>query len=325
MTVEELRKELAAGRVRPAYLLGGPEPLLHDDGLAAIIEAVLPDSARDFNLDRLEGESVSPGGLLDAARMLPVLSARRLVVLKEPEARRATAKAMGAAVAEAVAALEDGGSTVLVVRATRIDRRSAWVKAFREPAASVDCEAPTRKPALLAFVRKEADRQGLALDAGVAELLVERVGPHLLALRQEIAKASLFAGEGCRVTAAHASELTSDLAEEPIWDLTDAIGDGRTAEALVVLAKLVGAGAPPPVLLGALASHFRRLVRVRHGANVPAPPFVRKKLERQASRYSVRRVEDCLRTIHATDEALKGQGVLPPDQALERLVLALAS
>jgi len=246
-------------------------------------------------------------------------------VLDEPVGPRGGDKALPDALPGIVSGLLTQEQTVLVVRATRPDRRSRWVKAFREPAASVDCEAPTRKPALLAFVRKEADRQGLALEAGVAELLVERVGPHLLALRQELAKASLFAGEGGRVTAAHASELTSDLAEEPIWDLTDAIGDGRTSEALVVLAKLVGAGAPPPVLLGALASHFRRLVRVRNGSSVPAPPFVRKKLEQQASRYSVRRVEDCLRNIHATDEALKGQGVLPPDLALERLVLALAS
>jgi DNA polymerase-3 subunit delta len=325
MTLEELRKELAAERVRPAYLLAGQEPLLQEDALAASLQAVLPESARDFNLDRLEGDSASPGGLLDAVRMLPVLAPRRLVVLREPEARRGSAKAMGAALAEILPALEDEGSSVLVVRAGRIDRRTAWVKAFREPAAIVECEAPTRKPALLDFVRQEAGRQGLTLERGAAELLVDRVGPHLLALRQELAKAALFAGEKSRITAAHASELTSDLAEEPIWDLTDAIGDGRTADALVVLGKLVGTGAPPPVLLGALASHFRRLLRVRHGASVSGPPFVRQKLERQAGRYGLRRVADCLRAIHETDEALKGQGVLPPDLALERLVLALAS
>ena len=33
----------------------------------------------------------------------------------------------------------------------------------------------------------------------------------------------------------------------------------------------------------------------------------------------------CLRAIHETDEALKGQGALPPDLALERLVLGLST
>ncbi len=323
MTLEELCAELRQ-RVRPAYLLAGGEPLLQQEALAAILDAALPESARDFNLDRLDGASTAAGVLLDAVRMLPVLAPRRVVVLQEPEARRGAAKALGKALTDAVASLEDDGSSVLIVRASRIDRRSAWVKAFREPAAVVDCEAPTRKPALLAFVRAEADRQGLTLGRGVAELLVERVGPHLLALRHELAKAALFAGDSREVGVAHASELTSDLAEEPIWDLTDAIGEGHTAEALSVLTKLVGAGAPPPVLLGALASHFRRLLRLRSGASVSAPPFVRKKLERQASRLTPRRARDCLRAIHETDEALKGAGVLPPELALERLVLALA-
>jgi hypothetical protein len=52
---------------------------------------------------------------------------------------------------------------------------------------------------------------------------------------------------------------------------------------------------------------------------------VRRKLEAQARRYSSRRIVTCLRAIHQTDEALKGQGVLPPDLALERLVLGLSA
>ncbi|MEN8183315.1 MAG: DNA polymerase III subunit delta [Myxococcota bacterium] len=324
MNLEALRGELRQ-RVRPAYLLAGDEPLLRDEARAVIRDAVLPESARDFNLDRLDGESASPGKLLDALRTLPVLSARRLVELREPEARRASARGLGVAIAEAVSELSEQGSTVLVVSASRIDRRSAWVKAFREPAVRVECDAPTRTAELMAFAQEEAKRQGLTLETGVAELLVERVGPHLLALRQELAKAALAAGDGGRISRAQLCELTSDLGEDPVWTLTDAVGEGRAGDALSALGGLLQGGAPAPVLLGALASHFRRLVRVRSGGGVSAPPFVRKKLEHQAGRYSERRMSDSLRAIHETDEALKGAGALPPDLALERLVLALAS
>jgi DNA polymerase III delta subunit len=110
---------------------------------------------------------------------------------------------------------------------------------------------------------------------------------------------------------------------EPIWDLTDAIGEGKAADALAILAKLLGAGAPPIVLLGALASHFRRLARVRSGDSVGGPPFVVRKLQSQASRYGQGQLTACLRAIHQTDLALKGEGNLRPELALERLVLGL--
>ena len=327
MTLDELREELRAGRIRGAYLLAGGEALVRDDALAALTEAVLAGAPRDFNRDRLDGETASAGELLDAVRTLPVLAPRRLVILREPEARRSNA-ALTEALPGLVRELGEGpgaGATVLVVCAAEPDGRSAWVKAFREPAARVECEAPTRAQELVGFVRAEAKRQGISLAPGAAELLAERVGPQLLWLRQELAKASLFAGPGEPVTRAHVAALVSDVAEEPIWDLTDAIGEGRSADALVVLHKLLAGGAPPMVVLGSLASHFRRLVRVGGGGRIQAPPFVQRKLQSQARRYGPARFSACLRALHDTDERLKGQGALPPELALERLVLGLSA
>jgi DNA polymerase III delta subunit len=118
--------------------------------------------------------------------------------------------------------------------------------------------------------------------------------------------------------------IVSDVADEPIWDLTDAIGEGRTPDALAILCRLLESGTPPPVLLGSLASHFRRLARLRSGASVAGHPFMVKKLESQAKRYTRRRLVGCLRSLHEVDETLKGRGALPADIALERLVMGLS-
>jgi DNA polymerase III delta subunit len=78
------------------------------------------------------------------------------------------------------------------------------------------------------------------------------------------------------------------------------------------------------VLLGSLASHFRKLVRVNGGGAVAGPPFLIRKLEQQARRYSAVRLRGCMEAIHQTDLAIKGAGALSPELALERLVLVLA-
>ena len=322
MTPAELGEKLAAGDLASAYLLVGEEALLREDALAAIREAALADGPADFNLDRLEGDQTSPSELLDAVRTLPVLGARRLVVLREPEGARGTLKRLTEALVEAVPETRTEGGCVLVVVATKADARSRWVKVFG--AGLVRCDAPRRGRDLTAFVKEEARAQGIELEKGAAELLAERTGPQLLALRQELAKASLLAGSGERVTRAHVLSGSCDLAEEPIWDLTDAIGEGRVADALEQLARLHRAGAAPPMLLGVLVTHFRKLLRLGHGGQVLGPPFVQRKLQSQARRYTRPRLMACLRAIHETDTALKGAGALPPETALERLVIGLS-
>lgn len=321
----ELEAELESGRIRSAYLVVGEEPLLRDEVLAALKRAVLAPGSEAFNFDRLEGASTRPAALFDALGTLPVMAERRLVVLREPEAGRAGGKALTEALAEAVPTLAGAAETVLVVIAEKVDRRSRWFKAFRDPAAEVRCDSPKPGRETLAFVRDEAKRQGVLLEKGAAELLAERVGPQLLLLRREIEKASLMTEAGGKVTRQQVATGTCDVADEPIWDLTDAIGEGRSADALVVLAKVLAAGAVPPQLLAALATHFRKLLRLRTGGSAPGPPFVVKKLERQAGRYAPQRLRFCLNAIHETDIALKGAGALSAELAIERLVIGLSA
>ena len=326
MTGSELTKELSAGRVRPAYLIAGVELLLRDDALAAIASAVLGSGPRDFNLDRLEVSKSTPGRLEEALASLPLLADRRLVVVRETEGRGAKIDAAWTAVFENwLAQPQESLGAVLVVVVSKVDRRTKWVKAFRDPAATIACDPPRGARELAKFLKAEAKAQRVELSADAAGLLGERVGPQLLLLRQEIEKAALLAGAGEPIERKHVEATVAAVADEPIWDLTDAIGQGKTADAVDLLARMLSHGAAAPAILGALASHFRKLVRVGHGDSVAGPPFVVRKLEQQARRYTARRLVICLRAIHRADVELKGASVMRPERALEQLVLTLAS
>ena len=325
MTPEELAGELAAGMLRPAYLLAGEEALLRDQSLAAIRAAALGEGTHDFDFERLEGERTSAGRLLDALHVLPVVAERRLVVLREPEARKGKSEGLVEALASALGELMGQRQTLLVVVAARIDRRSAWVRAFAEPAAFVACDPPKGARALAAFAAQEARRRKISLGPGAADALAEAVGPLLLRLASELEKASLLAGPGQRVTREHVLEAVSSVADEKLWDLTDATFEGRSADALAVLAGLRGAGVPGPVVLGALASQLRKLLRARAGETPAGHPMAVRRIEAQARRQSLARLEAGLRAAEEADERLKGRGSLPGELVLERLVLALSS
>jgi DNA polymerase-3 subunit delta len=325
VTPGELARELAKGRIRPAYLLAGAEALLRDDALTGLREAVLGAGPSDFDFDRLDGDRLQPAQLLDAVSALPVLAPRRLVLVREPATRRGRADAAAEAIAQAVAALVDQDQAVLVVVASQVDKRSRWVKAFADPAALVACDPPKGAKALVGFVADEARLQELTLESGAAELLVELTGPQLLLLRSELEKAALFAGPGQPISRAHVAETACGAAEAPIWDLTDAIGEGRVGDALDQLNRLLGSGTPAPVLLGSLAGHFRKLTRAGHGGTLQGHPFAVRKLQTQARRYSAARLHACLAALQEVDEVLKGQGNVPASLALERVVMGLAA
>lgn len=327
MTPENLQTELAAGKVRPAYLLAGEEALIRDYALDLLRKSVLGGGSEDFNLVRLPGETASAVALNDALAELPVMAPHRLVILMNPDGKRAGAKelldAMGDSLAEHIERSAEVVSSVLIVAASKPDKRQRWVKVFgKDPAAVVACDAPKSGRDVVNFIKSEAKLQSVKFEKGAAERLADLVGPQLLLLRQEIAKAVLVAGPGEVVTRTHIEESTSQLAEEPIWDLTDAIGEGRTKDAIALLGRM--SDAPAPVVLGALAAHFRKLTKVRHGGGVPGPPFVKRKLENQARRFSPARLRACLTAIHECDLAIKGASPLPPALTLERLVLGLA-
>jgi len=326
MNVAQLTTELEKGRIRPAYLIAGEEPLLRDAALDAIEAHVLAGGPRDFNLDRIEVDTALPARLEEALGTLPLMSSQRLVILREGEGRGGGIdESWGRGIEQALATLREPTTAVLVVIARKLDRRSRWVKAFREPAAEIACESPTATRELVEFLEGEAGRRNIPISKDAAELLCERVGPHLLLLRQELEKLQLHVGPGGRIDRVAVAQVVSSIAEESIWALTDAIGQGRTADSLQMLSHLLNQGEASQAVLGALASHFRRLLRVEQGEPVKGPPFVVRKLEQQARRFPSARLLGCLRAIHRADVDLKGAGVMRPERALEQLVIQLAS
>jgi DNA polymerase-3 subunit delta len=325
VTPEALAVELAEGRLRPAYLLAGEEMWLREQSLRAIRAAAQGESANDFDFERLDGERTGAGRLLDALRALPVLAERRLVVLREPEAKKGRGEGLVEALAGAVPELAGQHQTLLVVVAAKLDRRSAWVRAFAEPAAVVACDPPKGTKAVAAFAAQEARRREIPLGPGAADALAEAVGPQLLRLASELEKASLLAGPGQRVMREHVLEAVSAVADDKMWELTDATFEGRSADALTALARLLAGGVPEPVLLAALATQLRRLTRARAGESPSGHPMTVRRIEAQARRHSLARLLAGLRAVEEADERLKGRGSLPGELVLERLVLGLSS
>lgn len=88
-----LQKALAAQRFEPAYYLFGDDEHRKDALTRQIVAAAVDPVTRDFNLDMIRGAEVDPQGLDAILQTLPMMAARRVVVVRDTGALRKDGRA----------------------------------------------------------------------------------------------------------------------------------------------------------------------------------------------------------------------------------------
>ncbi len=112
------------------------------------------------------------------------------------------------------------------------------------------------------WIQEHAATKGLRLQGSVVQLLVDRVGPDLRRLDNELEKLALYAGNR-PVTDSDVRLLVADTGEEAIWGLTDGLSDRNSAKAFHTLAELWASDQTPFSMLGMIAANYRLILRVK--------------------------------------------------------------
>jgi DNA polymerase-3 subunit delta len=257
------RKQLAAGRIDPLYLLDGDDEIEKSALAAEFADLVEPD-LRAFNVERIAAGDMTTGdrlaagvgGLVAAVRTLPMMAPRRIVVVAQAEALLAPKRESEAATRalDALEALfkEPDPQTVLVLVACGVDKRGRMYRLLQKHATIVVCGAIEDLADAERWVRTRAASAGAELEPAAARLLVQRAGLDVKRLRAELDRLLLYALGQTTITAADAREVAGPAALQDDWALTNAIEAGDAAQALKQLALALDAGAPPEKVLGQL-------------------------------------------------------------------------
>ena len=327
-TPGSVRKQLAERKLDPLYLIVGDDEA-EMSRLAADISCVVEDELRAFNVERLyAGEKgVTPASIVEAARTLPMMSDRRVVVVLRAE-RILKPKRRGARSGEeeSAAAAEDAPAdtdvldayakapvpeTTLVLVASDVDRTRRLYKTLQKQATIVECwglkggrdvRVDLRQAARQAeqLVKQAVAAQGQQIDAHAARLVAERAGTDIARLRGDLERLLLYAAGKPRITLDDAQQVVSAETAQDDWAVTTAIQRGDAAEALRQVGLSMDAGGVPFMILGQLGW------------------FVREKL----SATEPRRVAAAVDALFRTDLDLKSSAG-DPRVLLERLVVEL--
>ncbi len=315
-------------KATPVVYIYGEEAFLVDRALAEVEAEALGEADPGLNREVFEAPGATPADVLAAARTLPFLGGRRLVLVRNAD--RWTADQWKTLLPYLKS---PNPSTCLTFVAAQLDRRTSAAKLLVDVARLVVCERPKERD-MAGWARRLAEDAGLRLSPPVLQSLVLRVGPDLQLLSREVEKLRLFAGQDGEVTEEDVENLVGETRGTTVFALCDALGHRDLARALGSLRRLLLLGEPPPRLLYMIVRHFRilwigRELTERSGGRVDSraaakamgiPPFVVSGTLEQARKWAAASLKGAFGLFVRADLALKTGG---GDEVLEALVLEL--
>jgi DNA polymerase-3 subunit delta len=344
VTPEEAIDQAKAGQAGPVYLVTGEETFLVERVVAALREAALAGGIPHLNEEKLVAGDVDVDRILSAAKMLPMMAKRRLIVVRSLEKWDARPADEGTGPVEADSSRTGAldrlaeytqapvATTCLVLVASKIDGRRKLMTVARKAGWLVACE-PLPRAALPAFVLREAKSRGHSLDPQIADLLAEIAGPELATVADALERLSLYVGAGQPFTEDAIAACLVKMRQSTVWEMINAVGRRELGPALSALDDVYDPRDRGLRLVGLLAWSVRQLIKfdaaLRDGASpeeaarrAGAPPFKARDLSAQMRRLSAADLERWLLLLAEADLELKGSK-RPPRSVVEDALMQM--
>ena len=182
LTYASIMKELKERHFRPIYYLMGEEPYYIDQITDFLLDNVLSEVEKDFNLDVLYGADVDVNTIINTARRYPMMSEYRLVVVKEAQVVKGMENL-------SLYLQKPLNSTILVIchKNGTLDKRKKLASEISK--VGVLFESKKLKDSQLPqFINNYIMQKGLTMDPKATEMMADFVGTDLSRMTGELDK-----------------------------------------------------------------------------------------------------------------------------------------
>jgi DNA polymerase-3 subunit delta len=328
---DDVLKAAKKGQVAPFYLFYGPGEFRMERVLTALRTLLVPEAARDFNLEVLYGdEPIEPEQIINKASSMPFLAQRRLIILRRTEAFNADQLERFLPYLD-----KPSSSTCLIFVSSRTNFNTKFYKKFRSEGAAVLFDELKGNQIVPWIKRTASEDFGVTLDGEACAYLHAVVGNRPRELYSEIEKLQLRHGKN--VTLEQVKDAVTHSRVYTVFELMDAVSTKDCASSLRILKRYLEEEDPRDAPLG-LISMLNRQVRLLWQAKAVLlkrggvqevqkktglSPFPARKLVEQAPSWTEKELKNALERLRRSDDRLKSGS--SPRVILESLILSLCS
>lgn len=257
-----IRRKEAGG----AIVLYGQEDYLKNLSAERVVSAYVEESARSFDFTELYRE-LDVGRLRDLTMALPMLSEKRVILLRDPDIYSGGDE-QAEALAKLIAELPDECVLIFVFISEplsfeqpkgRTDRKVTRALKVFDGATAVSCDRlPPDKAEV--WITSLLSERGVGIDRRAARKLAEICAGDMYAIKNN---AEILAASGRdTVTEDMLSVVTYNTVEEDSFRLADAIADAKYSEAYSIIDELAATKADPREFMPTVLSGFIAMYRV---------------------------------------------------------------
>lgn len=262
MPLKALENQLATS-IKPIYVILGQDGLVVEKCEALVREAALQPGMEVFNLAVFRGEDERVDEALSIVRTMPMMSQRRVVVI------RGVQDIAQARLEEFLDyAKSPVDSCVLVLTGSKwptarggTDYGKRLENQVKKVGEVLRFKSKDLSP--VEFLIEESSSAGFTLRRDDAAFLVSRVGEDLGLLKLELDKAMNWTGAPGPLSQTAFEEACSLLSEAEVWDMVDAIVTKNRDKALATTHRLMEEGSEPHQLIGLVSWRMRKLIELQ--------------------------------------------------------------
>jgi DNA polymerase-3 subunit delta len=327
MEFAQIQKQVQSRKFAPLYYFYGDEPYFIDQLTKLVEENALNPGEEAFNKSVVYGGDVEAPKLLNELRSFPMLSQRRLVVLKE-------AQRMNKNVIEKITPYLENplDSTVFVMafKGGKIDGRSKAVKLLKEKGVVFESK-PLYENQVAGWISQHLKEKGYQAKPEALNVMVAYLGANLGLITNEIEKIMLYlkGRDSDLITPEVVYEMINVDKDFNVFELMNVLGSRDHSRSHFIVSQMMRnvKDNPPILIVNQLFQFFNKLTLCRSAGattekaiaeTLGISPFIAKQYAAGLRSYNTRELHRNLVLILEADLFLKG--VQPTHMSQEHIL-----
>lgn len=303
--MKELKRQIKERQFERVYLLYGEESYLRNYYAKLLMKAVTQEDT--MNCAVYSENDIDLAAFRDFVETMPFFADYRFALVQDSGLFSKSAEDW----ADAIANLPD--TAVVVFNEEKADKRTKLYKAVEKAGRVVEMKKPSEDE-LMNWVLARCKANNLKITRSAAEEFVMRTSDNMENMISEFDKLAAYVAETGEIRIEDVQTVTTMWIQNRIFQMMDAMAEGREKSALSMYYDLLALKEPPMRILFMVGKLIRQLLQVKQlqktgmgpdaiASQLRVRPFVGKKLIGQGKRFTEQQLSDyskmCMEMEHA--------------------------
>lgn len=321
--MEQLLKDLKQETYKNAYLLCGEEAYLRNQYKKRLRDALVSEGDT-MNYSYYEGKDINPRAVIDMAETLPFFADHRVLMIENSGFFKNKCDEL----ADYMAVIPE--STCFIFVETEIDKRNRLYREVKKHGRVVEF-GTQKEDTLMKWILGMLKKEGKNITRDTLQTFLTKTGSDMQLIKNELDKLISYTEGRDVITTADVENVCISQTTNQIFEMVNAIAEGKRKKALELYEDLLALKEPPMRILFLIARQFNQLYQVKLLAKEGLPsaeiakeagiaPFAVKKYQAQARSFSAEELRAAVEECVDSEEAVK-TGAMNDRLSVELLIM----